>query len=118
MDLGFVDNLTVIFYFIFFIIRKGHTCQNSFPYNYLKTIQVDLVHISETYCEVLQGFDQKNVSKSIIICICSKIDILLFNVFILKSKDPSMDPSSTPYSVFDHMLKDNFILVLSLRSTK
>ena len=34
------------------------TCRNSFSYNYLKTIQVVLVHMSEA---VLQGFYHKNM---------------------------------------------------------
>ena len=40
------------------------------------------------------------------------------NVFILKSKGPSMDPWGTPNFIFDHVLKDEFILILCLRSNK
>ena len=38
--------------------------------------------------------------------------------FTLKSKGPSMNPRSTPYSIFDHVLKDNFNLVLCLQPNK
>ena len=40
------------------------------------------------------------------------------NAFILKSKGPNMDTWGTPYSIFDHMLKDEFILALCSWSTK
>ena len=50
LDLYIVDNLSVKFYFHIFIIR---TKNNSFSYDYLKTIQLVLVHISKAYWEVL-----------------------------------------------------------------
>ena len=34
------------------------------------------------------------------------------NVYILKHKSPSIDPWGTPDSIFDHVLKDEFILIL------
>ena len=66
------------------------------------------MHISEAYLEVPQGFYQK--IWCIIICICHKINILLFkeHVFTLKSEGSNMNPWSTPYSIFNHVLKDNF----------
>ena len=39
-------------------------------------------------------------------------------VFILKSKGPSMDPWGTPFFVFDHVLKDEFILIICSRPDK
>ena len=43
---------------------------------------------------------------------------LLLNVLILKSKGCSMDPWGTSYSIFDHVLKDEFILILRSRPNK
>ena len=40
------------------------------------------------------------------------------DVFILKSKGPNMDPWGTPSSIFDHVLKDEFVLIPCLLSIK
>ena len=40
------------------------------------------------------------------------------NVFILKSKGPGMDPWGTPYYIFDHVLKNEFTLIICLWSNK
>ena len=42
--------------------------------------------LSSAYAAKLTSFCSKNMT----------------NVFILKNKDPSMDPWDTPYSIFDH----------------
>ena len=46
--------------------------------------------LSSAYAAKLTSFCSKNMS----------------NVFILKSKGPSIDPWDTPFSIFDHVLKD------------
>ena len=38
--------------------------------------------------------------------------------FILKSNGPKMEPSVTPYSIFNLLLKHSFILVLWVRLLK
>ena len=58
--------------------------------------------LSAAYAAKLTSFCSKNMS----------------NVFILKSKGPNIHPWGTPYSIFDNVLKDEFILTLWSRSTK
>ena len=50
LDLCVVDNLSVKFYFLIFIVRTNNKVplvRMIFSYDYLTTIQVVLVHISE-----------------------------------------------------------------------
>ena len=61
LDLCTVDNLPVKFFSSLKLRIRGDNCQNSFSYNYLKTIQVVSVHKSEAYWEVLQGFYHKTM---------------------------------------------------------
>ena len=85
----------------------------NFSYNYLKSIQVVVVHISEAYWKALQfccicrwRYTKYGVSPfayaAKLVSFCSKSTS---NAFILKSKGPSMNPWGTPVSIFDHVLK-------------
>ena len=124
LDLCMVDNLYVKFHFLIFIIRtknKVTLARIQFLYNYLKTIQIVLVQISEAYLRsTLRFLSQKRdvLSSAYAAKLPSFCSKNMSNVFILESKDSSMDPWGTPFSIFDHMLKDEFILILCSRPTK
>ena len=77
--------------FIFIWLFKNHS--SSFSTHIWSLLRSTSRFLSQTYGVLSSAYAAKLTS------FCSKN---VSNVFILKNKDPSMDPWDTQYSIFDH----------------
>ena len=92
--------------FIFLSLSGNYS--NSFSANIWSLLRSTSMFLSQKYVLLSSAHAAK------VTCVCSKN---MSNVFIFKSKGPSMDPWDAPFSIFDHVLKDEFILVFCSRPT-
>ena len=114
LELCIVDNLSVKFFFLMFFITTKNKVTfvrihfhiiiwNSFSTHIWSLLRSTSRFLSVKYGVLLSVFAAK---------LASFFSKNMDNVFVLQSKIPSMDPWGKLFSFFDHVLKDDFILIL------